>query len=145
MAMTPEQRSIYNKRYREKRKLNPETYREREIKSAHKLKLEHPLRPILWNTKRKCRKEGIEFSITEYDFILPEYCPLLGIKLQTNFVTRKDNSYSIDRIDPTKGYTKQNTWVISWRANNLKCNASIQEIHLLSQNLKAHVEEMSRV
>lgn len=107
-----------------------------ERKSAKKLKLLHPLRPILWNTKRNCLKRNIEFSISEEDLEVPEYCPLLGIKLQTNFGARQDNSYSIDRLDPTKGYFKENVWVVSWRANDLKRNATYQELELLAYNLK---------
>lgn len=40
--------------------------------------------------------------------------------------TRK-YGYSIDRIDPTRGYTKDNVWVISQIANAMKWDSSHQE------------------
>jgi hypothetical protein len=38
------------------------------------------------------------------------------------------NSPSLDRIDNSKGYIEGNVIVVSWRANNLKRDASIQEL-----------------
>jgi hypothetical protein len=38
------------------------------------------------------------------------------------------SSYSLDRIDSDKGYVKGNVQVISYRANMLKSNASIEEL-----------------
>lgn len=42
-----------------------------------------------------------------------------------------EHSPSIDRIDPTKGYIKGNIAVISWRANMLKNNMTVEEARLL--------------
>ena len=38
---------------------------------------------------------------------------------------------SIIRIDSALGYTRGNVWVISWRANMLKSNATIAELRQL--------------
>jgi hypothetical protein len=35
--------------------------------------------------------------------------------------------YSLDRIDPTKGYTKDNVWVISQIANAMKWDSTAEE------------------
>jgi hypothetical protein len=40
-------------------------------------------------------------------------------------------SPSIDRVDSSKGYTKDNIQVISHRANNLKNNATLEELRKL--------------
>ena len=42
-----------------------------------------------------------------------------------------DNNPSIDRIDPTKGYVSGNIHIISWRANRLKNNGSLDDLILL--------------
>lgn len=41
---------------------------------------------------------------------------------------RKANSPSIDRIVSAKGYVKGNVQIISWRANKLRADASVQEL-----------------
>ena len=68
--------------------------------------------------KTRARKRGVEFSITKNDIILPTHCPILGIKLEYNVGTGsggKDNSYSLDRIDPAKGYTGHEERTEAWQ------------------------------
>lgn len=80
------------------------------------------------NAKARAKKNNIVFTITKEDIIIPEYCPVLGIKL---FREGKDtwmNAPSIDRIDNNKGYTKDNIMVISRRANILKKDATFDEL-----------------
>lgn len=74
--------------------------------------------------KARAAKKEIEFSITEEDINLPEICPIM--KVPFNKDTRK-YGYSLDRIDPTKGYTKDNIWVISQIANAMKWDSSPEE------------------
>jgi hypothetical protein len=42
------------------------------------------------------------------------------------------NSPSIDRIDPERGYVKGNIKIISFRANQIKSDASHQELKLVA-------------
>lgn len=53
-------------------------------------------------------------------------CPIMG----TTFTIGGDRntSPSLDRIDPTKGYTPDNIQIISTLANNMKSNASDAEL-----------------
>jgi hypothetical protein len=37
----------------------------------------------------------------------------------------------VDRIDPNRGYIADNIWVISWKANRMKSNATLEELKLL--------------
>lgn len=81
--------------------------------------------------KQRAKKRNVEFSITKDDVIVPEFCPILGIKLQMNNGSGsggKDNSYSLDRIDPSKGYVKGNVQVISHKANSMKFTATKEEL-----------------
>lgn len=45
------------------------------------------------------------------------------------------NSPSIDRIDAKRGYTKDNIWIISKRANSIKTNTTVQEIVTVANSL----------
>jgi len=86
--------------------------------------------------KSRAKKIGREFNIKTSDITLPEYCPILHIKLQLNANHCEDNSYSLDRIDSSKGYIKDNIQVISHRANQLKNNATVEELEIILNYLK---------
>ncbi len=43
---------------------------------------------------------------------------------------------SLDRIDSSLGYVKGNVWVISWRANHIKTDASLEELKQLVAGLE---------
>lgn len=72
--------------------------------------------------------------------MIPEFCPVLGIKLDTPKMGKKrpDGKPSIDRVDNSKGYVKGNVIVVSWRANRLKCDASIGELEAIVAYMKQH-------
>lgn len=84
---------------------------------------------MLDRARLRARKKGIECSIKISDIVIPEYCPVLGIKMKRNYGgISSANSPSLDRIDPNKGYTKDNVAVISMKANRIKANATADEI-----------------
>jgi hypothetical protein len=80
----------------------------------------------------ECKRKGIECDLkSEEDLDWPDVCPILKIPLRYEFSGKrgvKFNSPAIDRIDPSKGYLKDNVWVISHKANTMKHNASLNEL-----------------
>ena len=76
----------------------------------------------------KAKKHEIAFSIDENDIVLPEFCPIFGIKLQQGIGKQSNNSPSVDRIDPSKGYVPGNVVVVSNKANSIKREATIDEL-----------------
>lgn len=87
---------------------------------------EHRMWYKVKNTTSKRKKKINDFDLEISDIIIPKYCPYLGIELTTILEDcTKDNYYSIDRIDSTKGYVKGNIMIISRLANTMKNNASI--------------------
>ena len=80
--------------------------------------------------KQRCAKSGLEFDIKVDDIVIPDECPILGIKINMN--SGKSGAYinspSLDRIDNNKGYTKDNIQVISQLANAMKGAASIDQL-----------------
>lgn len=87
----------------------------------------------LMAAKARAKKLGLEFNITEKDVILPDYCPILGLKLEVANKHRTDSSPSLDRVDNTKGYIKGNIHIISWRANKIKSNATLEELMKIAE------------
>ena len=101
----------------------------------------------LWNhLKNNAIKRGIPFSLTLTDLnnlSFPVTCPIFGIELYFNRSQASDNSYSIDRIDSTRGYEIDNIIVISQRANRIKNNATFEELEKLVkfyQSLNSNTE-----
>ncbi len=86
----------------------------------------------LWQSlKASAKARGIAFELLPSDIDdigIPVSCPILGIPLHFNRGSVQDNSISFDRIDSTKGYSRDNVIVISYRANKIKSNASLDEL-----------------
>lgn len=108
------------KRYLEKKDIISKTTRKWQLNNPEWFK---------WRSaKIRAEKLGIPFDIEIKDIEIPEYCPILGIKLQPGNTKSKESSPSLDRKVPEKGYTKDNIWVISNKANTMKNNASKEEL-----------------
>jgi len=129
-------------------KYSLEYYRQRKddpvfIKRHNELEKDRRRKPngckyALYNrAKSRAKKYNLEFDITLDDIVLPKICPILGIPL---FVCQimSDNSPSLDRINPTGGYTKENIQVISSKANTIKSNATLEEIEKVYMFMKKY-------
>ena len=71
-------------------------------------------------TKSRAKLHNIEFNLDKEDIVIPDVCPVLGTPLVVTINGRTDNTPTIDKIIPSKGYVKGNVKVISWLANMLK-------------------------
>ncbi len=85
------------------------------------------------NAKQRAKKSNIPFTITKEDIEIPDTCPVFGFPLKREDRETWMNAPSIDRIDNTKGYIKENIIVVSRRANILKKDATIDELQKLSE------------
>lgn len=83
---------------------------------------------MLASAKQRAIKQGLPFNLEAQDIIIPENCPVLGIPLEQG--TRKNHwsAPSLDRIRPELGYVKGNVIVVSWRANFLRSNGTLEEL-----------------
>src|SRR5258707_16838 len=91
---------------------------------------------MLSTAKIRSRDAGMPFDLTRDDVIIPSHCPVLGIELDPLAKNKADNLPTFDRIDNAKGYVKGNVWVISWRANRLKWNSTLDELRSLVRALE---------
>jgi len=117
----PEKRAEWSKRYYNKHKeTKPEVF--------------------MWKQARHRTLENkMEFTIEVNDIVIPAVCPYLKIP----FVAL-DPQYapSLDRLDSSKGYTKDNIQVISRLANVMKNNATIEQLVLFAKGvLDVHSKE----
>lgn len=96
------------------------------------------IKTIYNRLKQSAKSRQIPFDLTLlelYDLSFPITCPILGMPLKFNRGTAQDDSFSIDRIDSTLGYCINNIHVISWRANRLKNDATLEELQKISNYL----------
>lgn len=130
--ISDEQRQIYNANRRRVYRENLEENRKK-IRRKYREDLQSVL---FFNAKRRAKRKGVPFDIEKSDVIIPEYCPILNIKLQVNDKCAGDSSATLDRIIPEKGYVKGNVQVISYRANTIKNNATIEELQKIIDYMK---------
>jgi hypothetical protein len=84
------------------------------------------------NAKQRAKRDGIPFTLRPTDLTIPEVCPVLGIPLFRQEGGPCDNSPTIDRIDNTQGYVRKNVIVVSYRANRIKSDATVFELHRIA-------------
>jgi len=102
-------------------------YKEK-IKRTQEKRIQNKEKALLTSVKQRSKRKNINFTICVEDIVIPEYCPILGIPIKHNTTGLQPDSPSIDRIDNSKGYTKDNIRVISNRANILKKDITIEEL-----------------
>lgn len=92
---------------------------------------------IIRNSKFMSKRRTIKFDLHYSDLEIPEYCPILNIKLTFGSESNgNDFSHaSLDRIDNNKGYIKGNVIVISRLANAMKNAATFEQLELFSKNI----------
>lgn len=117
--------------------LTSKTYKESN-KDTRIYRNKSPLIRLWSGLKNRSRRLMRDFDIKQEDLILPKYCPILGIKIDYSYEKRKNNSPSVDRVDNSKGYTKDNIVICSWRANRLKNDATFEEIENIYKFMKKH-------
>jgi len=106
----------------------------------------HAIRDVYYQIKQRARKKNIPMEIT-FNHLKSMYpgnmiCPVLGIKMESGRKNFYVDSPSVDRIVPEKGYVPGNIIVVSMKANQIKSNATPDEIIKVGTFYKKLLEEM---
>jgi len=123
------------------------------IRAAQHETVLYRCKQMLRGARNRARKKNIEFSLVLEDILTlakQSRCPISHRLLKwKNTVdanspgTASPDSPTLDRIDPSLGYTPDNVWIISHRMNMIKNNASPRELALVSRAVND--EMMKRV
>jgi hypothetical protein len=132
------------KNFRYKRETGRKTSAEysKTAREKYKTNDKYRLGLLLQQARVRSKKRGLICDLTIKDLlsIFPEnrLCPVLGIELYwgTNGKGDRKHSPSLDRLDPKGNYTKENVVIISWRANEIKGDASIDEMEAVLEYMK---------
>jgi hypothetical protein len=116
----------YRTRYKYKKEGSVYLNRRKAARDSGLISPNDPLFKRMWigNAYRRIRGRCEQFDMP-FDLDIPFMmtllvadCPVLGIPLVYSGLKKKSPmGPSFDRIDPNKGYTKDNVWIISERAN----------------------------
>lgn len=106
---------------------------------------DHYVAVIIDRCRQRARIKGLKFDLIPEDVIIPDICPILKIPLIRSIGIGKPtaNSPSVDRIDPREGYISTNIQIISYKANCMKNNASVQELLLFADWIYAEYGQNS--
>jgi len=118
MTLTESQKEYQRRRYQDNSEI---------LKAKQRLYTRNnPEKVLLTQSRIRAKRRGLDHTISIEDIRIPSICPVLGIQLNQGGNT--DSSPSLDRIDSSKGYTPDNVWVISTRANRIKNDATPDEL-----------------
>lgn len=131
-------------RLREKYAAN-EWVRDRAKTYAGKYRRECFGREITNQARRRANRDGREFSLgKEYVqgmWDASHTCIYCGVEMVVGTGRWTNESASLDRVDPNDGYTEQNTVIACWRCNNLKRDATPDELETLVKNFRRVMAE----
>lgn len=131
---SPEMKKEYQKQYRKKNrkqinetikdwlKKNPDKY----LNIKTRWNINNQEKRMLDRVRSRAKILKVDFNLSLEDIKIPEYCPILGVKIQYDH--KKATSPSLDRIDPLGGYTKDNVQIICNKANMMKNNATKEQL-----------------
>ena len=99
--------------------------------------------------RQEATRRGLPFDLTARDifYLLNDatHCPVLNIPLQRRPGRGgSPDTPSLDRVEPELGYVQGNVRVISWRANKLKGDATLEELRALVAYVSRHVRKRQR-
>lgn len=98
--------------------------------NSERVKNTDPIKRMFSRAKARSKIKNQDFTIELEDIIIPQYCPILNIKLEyySGKAGGRNNSPSLDRINNNEGYIKGNVIVISHLANMMKSCSSIENL-----------------
>lgn len=93
---------------------------------------------MLMNSKARARANGWKHTLTLEDIKIPKVCPLLKVPFEIGVVGNYPFTPTLDRIDSTLGYTKENIKVVTMLANRIKSNATKEQLIEFSKNIQSY-------
>lgn len=122
---------------------NDPIFRKYILERQRRYRTNFPEKIMLSQAKTRAKRGKLVLNIDISDIVIPEYCPLLGIKLHVGggMGHKHPDSPSLDRVNVGLGYVKGNVRVISDLANTMKQNCSIERLLLFAKNLPEYLNQ----
>ena len=112
-------------------------YKENHRRWEKEYRRRFPEKALYRSCKKRSQREGIPFDIELSDIVIPDKCPILDTPIV--YGSENKNEWpSVDKVNPAKGYTKSNVRVISYRANRMKSNMTIDDVKRMLAMMESH-------
>jgi hypothetical protein len=132
-----EYQAVYRKKNHQARLRHDRTPERKAQKRKNRTSPRGRILNILCSAKYRAARLGVGFDLTIDDIAMPTHCPIFGTPLA--FSNSWNHVPSIDRVDCTKGYTRDNVVIVSMRANRIKSDATLDELKRLVAFYEAHL------
>lgn len=107
-------------------------FKKKEYQKTRRKDPDYRIKMLLSAAKQRAVNKNREFNITIDDikdlWPVDNKCPVFGFDFVWNNAGFRDTSPSIDRINSSKGYTKDNIQIISWKANSIKSSSTVEDL-----------------
>lgn len=113
----------------------------REHQAAERRKIPGKAATLFNQARIRARQKGIPFDLTrewvevELDKAMQTGCPYLGIPILLDRGHADPHCPSIDQFYPGAGYTQDNCIIVSYRANSIKRDASLDELERIANRV----------
>lgn len=105
---------------------------------------------LFYSSRTRAASKSLDHDLT-LEYILAQvrkgFCARTGVAFKSggsDYSDRNPDTPSIDRIDPTKGYTKDNVQFVTWHYNQAKGRFSDEEVLDLCKRVIKFAEESAQ-
>lgn len=120
-------------------------------KWAHKNPIKYRVNSLYYGARSRAKKKDIPFNLTK-DWIEKKlshgFCPVTGIEFNIKKYAKREeytrvhpHAPSLDQIEPSAGYTKDNVQIVVDQYNKMKSDKSIQETLYLARRIVNHYDK----
>lgn len=101
---------------------------------------DNPVVFLLARARQRAKDLSLPCALTREDIIIPEFCPILGMRMSLGTMKERDSSPSLDRVVPSLGYIPSNVAVISHLANRIKNTGTAEQHRRIADWMDAQSE-----
>ena len=114
------------------------------LEGKYKITRDHQIteqeRTMVHQARIRAKKDVVICSVNPEDVLIPKRCPVFHTEFFSGTRQNHLDSPSLDRVNPDKGYTKDNICVISWKANKMKSDGTEAEHRSIAEYLRKFSE-----
>ena len=143
-ARNPNKVLANSRRQANRQRLYRQENKERYAQWQRNWRANNPRECLVIAAKARAKKRGLPFSIVVADVDWVTHCPIFGLEL--DYCTtptgerkncKRDNFATIDRKEPALGYVPGNVFVLSYKANRLKQDLTLEVMERIAAYIKS--------